>query len=79
MAGVTEIAFAPLNKGIRLTDPSSGAYKTLTETEKALRLIREWKGCQAIYWGVGVEDPDQLRLFVDWDSLEAHEAANKDP
>jgi hypothetical protein len=77
MSGITEIAFAPLKKDIRLTDPSSNAYKSLTE--KALTPIRAWKACQTIYWGVGVEDPDQLRLFVDWDSLEAHKAANKDP
>ncbi|KAL3482792.1 hypothetical protein BJX62DRAFT_245525 [Aspergillus germanicus] len=77
MSGITEIVFAPVKKDMRLTDPNSDAYKTLTE--KALAPIRVWKGCQAIYWGVGAEDPDQLRLFVDWDTLEAHEAANKDP
>ncbi|KAL2811610.1 hypothetical protein BJX63DRAFT_433283 [Aspergillus granulosus] len=77
MSGVTEIAFAPLKKDIQLTEPGSDAYNTLTE--KALRLIRGWKGCQAIYWGVEIEDPDRLRLFVDWDSVEAHDAANKDP
>lgn len=77
MPGVTEIAFAPLKKGIHLTDPGSEAYKTLTE--QALRRIKGWKGCQRIYWGVETEDPDKLRLFVDWDSLEAHAEANNDP
>lgn len=77
MSSVTEIAFAPAKKGIRLTDPSSDAYKTLTE--QALRLIKGWKGCPRIYFGVEIEDPDKLRLFVDWDSVKVHDEANKDP
>jgi hypothetical protein len=77
MSGVTEIAFAPLKKGINVTDPGNNAYKTLTE--EALRLIKGWKGCRRIFWGVEIEDPNKLRLFVNWDSLEAHEDANKNP
>lgn len=77
MSGITEIAFAPLKKGINVTDPGSDAYKTLTE--EAFRRIKGWKACQRVYWGVEIEDPDKLRLFVNWDSLEAHEEANKDP
>jgi hypothetical protein len=48
MSGVTEIACAPLKKGINVTDPGSDAYKTLTE--EAFRLIKGWKGCQRIFW-----------------------------
>jgi hypothetical protein len=47
--------------------------------EEALRLIKGWKGCRRIFWGVEIEDPNKLRLFVNWDSLEAHEDANKNP
>jgi hypothetical protein len=31
------------------------------------------------FLGIEVEDPDKLRLFVNWDSLKAHEEANKIP
>lgn len=74
MSEVTEIAFAPLKKGINITDPGSDAYKTLTEV--AFRFIKGWKGCQRIFWGVEIKDPNKLRLFVNWNSLEAHEDAN---
>lgn len=77
MFGVTEIAFAPLKKGINVTDSNSDAYNTLTE--EAFRLIKGWKGCQRFFWGVEIEDPNKLRLFVNWVSLEAHREANKNP
>lgn len=71
MSEVTEIALALLKKGINVTDPGSDAYKTLTEV--AFRLIKGWEGCQRIFWGVEIEDPNKLRLFVNWNSPEAHE------
>lgn len=76
MSGVTKSRLLPLKRIYVSLTPA--VMRTIL-TEKALRLIKGWKGCQRIYWGVEIEDPDKLRLSVDWDSVDVHDQANKDP
>lgn len=75
MSVATEIAVASLKDDVDVEDPNSDANKTLLGS---LRQIRAWAGCSGVRWGV--EDGSKtLRLFVDWESIEAHAKANQQP
>lgn len=65
----TEIAIFPLRAGKRPDDASSGPGQVLKDT---LDTLTEQPGFQRAYWGREVENPDTFRLFVDWDSVDAH-------
>lgn len=65
----TEIAIFPLRPGKRPDDASSGAGQVLKDT---LETLTEQPGFQRAYWGREAENPDTFRLFVDWDSVDAH-------
>jgi hypothetical protein len=71
----TEIAVASLKSNLDIEKPGSDAYKTLMSS---LTRIRAWEGCSGVRWGIE-EGSDTLRLFVDWDSIEAHAKANQQP
>lgn len=65
----TEVAVFTLLDGKRPDDANSDAGRIWKET---LETLTEQKGFQNAYWGREVENPDRLRLFVDWASVEAH-------
>lgn len=65
----TEIAILRLQAGKRPDDASSGPGQIFKD---ALDTLTEQPGFQRAYWGREVENPDNLRLFVDWDSVDAH-------
>lgn len=65
----TEAAVFTLLDGKRPDDANSTAGQVWKET---LETLTEQKGFQNAYWGREVENPDRLRLFVDWESVEAH-------
>jgi len=71
MAPATEIALLPLVPGEYPDDAQSAPGKTLREL---VEIILAQKGAQKCYWGREVENPDTLRLFVDWDSVDDHKA-----
>lgn len=72
----TEIAIFQLRSGQRVDDASSSAGQVLKET---LDKLSQQAGFQRAYWGLEVENPENFRLFVDWDSVEAHtEFMNKE-
>ena len=65
----TEIAILPLKDGKRPDDANSEPGQVLKDT---LNTLTEQKGFQRAFWGREVENPDVLRLFVDWDSVDSH-------
>ncbi|KAJ9651890.1 hypothetical protein H2198_008854 [Neophaeococcomyces mojaviensis] len=65
----TEIAAFNLKDGKRPDDANSAAGQVLRDT---LDTLTQQKGFQRAYWGREVENPDRFRLFVDWDSVDAH-------
>jgi len=65
----TEIASFKLKDGKRPDDANSAAGQTLRDT---LDTLTQQKGFQRAYWGRELENPDTFRLFVDWDSVDAH-------
>lgn len=69
---ITEIAIAPFGLGKSTDDLSkiSGAKNTFE------RVIKQ-KGSQGAFWGPTHEDPQVLRSFFLWDSLDDHTALTK--
>ena len=65
----TEIVVFKLQEGKYPDDASSAAGQVLKDT---LEQLTEQKGFQQAYWGREVENPDTFRMFVDWDSIDAH-------
>ena len=65
----TEIAIFPLKPGNVPDDANSQAGQILKDT---LSTLTEQKGFQRAYWGRETENGDIFRLFVDWDSVDAH-------
>jgi heme-degrading monooxygenase HmoA len=65
----TEIAILPLREGKRPDDANSVTGQALKDV---LNTLTEQDGFQRAYWGIEVENPNVLRLFVDWDSVDAH-------
>ena len=69
MAPVTESAHLPLKTGATPADPNSPAGSIW---QGALSTILNQPGAQRAYWGLEVEKPSTLRLFVDWESIDHH-------
>lgn len=69
MAPVTEIALLPLKTGDYPDDTTSRTGQVWQDT---LSTVLDQDGAQRCYWAREVENPDMLRLFVDWDSLDHH-------
>ena len=68
MAPVTEFAIIGLKPGSSL-DPSSESGKTLSTM---LDTVSAQPGFQRGYYGLEVESPNVLHIFVDWNALEDH-------
>lgn len=64
----TEIALLKLKPNTSLTD---GGHAD-TVWKETLDAVVAQPGAQRAYWGITEEDPNMLRLFVDWDSVAAH-------
>lgn len=65
----TEIAIFKLKDGKAPEDSTSAAGQVFKDT---LNTLTEQKGFQRAYWGTETENPENFRLFVDWDSVDAH-------
>lgn len=64
----TEIALLKLKPDTNVTDagPASATWK------ETLSTVLSQPGAQRAYYGTSVETPTMLRLFIDWDSVDAH-------
>jgi hypothetical protein len=69
MAPVTEITRLPLKTGATPADANSPAGLIWQDT---LSTILNQPGAQRAYWGLEVEKPSTLHLFVDWESIDHH-------
>jgi len=58
---VTEIATASIKPGLDLISDSSEAKKALFSS---LAAIKKTKGCQQVFWGRQVENPDIVELAI---------------
>ncbi|KAG9191776.1 hypothetical protein G6011_10510 [Alternaria panax] len=75
MAGnVTEIVYLPMKPSL---DLSSGEAKEVWES--TLSTIAKQPGCQALYWGRQIENPDTVQMLVDWESIDAHKTFENTP
>ncbi|KAF5025441.1 hypothetical protein F66182_2464 [Fusarium sp. NRRL 66182] len=67
---VTEFSYVALHDGANVFDESSDAGKTYQHVlDTALRQ----PGAQRVYTGLEIENPSNVWLFLDWDSLEDHQ------
>lgn len=65
----TEIAILSISANTTIEDstsPAGKAWKSVTET------VIAQEGCQRVYWGRQVENPNIVDFFVDWDSVGSH-------
>src|ERR1700733_12422175 len=69
MAPVTEITHLPLKAGATPTEANSPAGSIWQDT---LSTILNQPGAQRAYWGLEVEKPSTLHLFVEWESIDHH-------
>ena len=74
MAPVTEIVYVALKPGSNLSEADSPAGSVWKDS---LNTVKAQPGFQRAYWSLEVENPSILRLFVDWDSIDAHEKFEK--
>lgn len=65
----TEVAIFQLKNGKTPEDANSATGQVLKDT---LNTLTEQKGFQRAYWGTESENPGTFRLFVDWESVDAH-------
>jgi hypothetical protein len=69
MAPTTEIVI------LKLKDPASSlsdSSPTATLWHSILSTAISQPGAQRLHWGVVIEDPSLVRLFIDWDTLAHH-------
>jgi len=66
---VTELAKLPLKAGTDVSDPNTTAGGVWHDT---LNQVLAQDGAQRAYWGIQVESPNILMLYVDWQSHDAH-------
>ncbi|KAM5350182.1 hypothetical protein ACJ41O_006687 [Fusarium nematophilum] len=66
---VTEFSYVTLNEGVNAFDESSDAGKAL---ENALVTVLKQPGARRVYTGVEIENPSNLWLFLDWESVDHH-------
>jgi hypothetical protein len=64
----TEIALLRLKPDTNIT----GAGPASTTWKETLSTVLSQPGAQRAYYGTSVETPTMLRLFIDWDSVDAH-------
>lgn len=64
----TEIVIFPLRAAI----PNSIDIATAPGVKDLFDVLTEENGFQRAYWGREIENPNTFRLFVDWDSPDAH-------
>ena len=69
MAPVTEIAYFPLKAGTNVKDVNSQAGQSWANI---ISTVLDQDGAQRGYFGMEVENPSMLRVFVDWDTVEQH-------
>src|SRR5271156_3565525 len=69
MAPVTEFTHLPLKTGATPADANSPSGSIWQDT---LSTILNQPGAQRAYWGLEVEKPSTLHLFVDWESIDHH-------
>jgi heme-degrading monooxygenase HmoA len=55
-------------------DANSEDFEAVEKT--ALTAVSQ-PGAQRVYWGQGVEDPSNVWLFLDWNSVDDHLAFQK--
>ncbi|KAL9603856.1 MAG: hypothetical protein Q9219_000965 [cf. Caloplaca sp. 3 TL-2023] len=67
---VTEIVKLPLPSGVDIDNASSPTAKVISDT---LNTLVQQEGYQRAFKGLQVEDPSILHIYVDWDSLDAHQ------
>ena len=65
----TEILIFPVKKGDLPDDLNSASGKIFKDI---LEKILQHPGAQRAYWGVETENPENVRLFIDWDSVDAN-------
>ncbi len=74
MAPNTEFATLPLKAGLNISDPNTAGGSVF---QLLLTTILNQPGAQRVYWGLQIENPSELELFIDWDSYEAHKSFRK--
>lgn len=70
----TEIVIFPLREGKKTDDTNNAVRQGLKDLFDTLK---DQNGFQRAYHGREIENPNTFRLFVDWDSPEAHEEFTK--
>lgn len=69
MAPATEIAYLPLKKG---KWPDGDDSTTTKLHDELIEIVLSQPGCQRLYWSREHENPDNLRWFLDWNSVDDH-------
>ena len=70
MSGATEIGICYLKPGTDpVGNPDSAEGKVMKD---ALSLVLQQKGAQRAFAGKEEENPNIVRLFIDWDTIEDH-------
>ncbi|KAK6443665.1 hypothetical protein LTR95_000492 [Oleoguttula sp. CCFEE 5521] len=64
-----EVVVFPLASGADIGDPDSNAAKVLSEN---IDLIKQQPGAQGVHFGLQIENPGLLQLFIIWESIDAH-------
>ncbi|RMZ87824.1 hypothetical protein DV736_g4959, partial [Chaetothyriales sp. CBS 134916] len=65
----TEFVSFPLREGQTPHDPAS---RTATIIKETFDTIAQQPGFQRLYWGTETENPNILRIAIDWDSVDHH-------
>nr|OQO25246.1 hypothetical protein B0A51_09370 [Rachicladosporium sp. CCFEE 5018] len=69
MPSTIEVVVFPLAEGADIGDPDSNAAKVLSEN---IDLIKQQPGAQGVHFGLQIENPGLLQLFIIWESIDAH-------
>ncbi|OQN95856.1 hypothetical protein B0A48_18141 [Cryoendolithus antarcticus] len=64
-----EVVVFPIAEGADIGDPDSKAAKVLSEN---IDLIKQQPGAQGVHFGLQIENPGLLQLFIIWESIDAH-------
>jgi len=71
---VTEIAICPLKAGAAIGDPDSHEASVLNNVLESLRAT---DGVQQLHFGTQMEDPTNLVILQDWETVEHHQGFMK--
>ncbi|KAK7426537.1 hypothetical protein QQZ08_006996 [Neonectria magnoliae] len=69
VSNVTEFSYLTVNEGANAFDDSTEAGKALAN---ALDTVLKQPGARRVYTGLEIENPANLWLFLDWDTIEHH-------